>query len=179
MVNDYERTTVEAALQAMVRNCQQCSMSRTRRSTVFYRGHKNPMILFVGEAPGKYEDMKGLPFVGPSGRLLDKEIIAAGLGDVSVGMANVVKCRPVDPGGNNRTPSEQEVAACLPFIKQQIDLLGPRVVVAVGKVAKQALNGYSPTYVLHPAAALRNPDLLDILRAHLRKVKEELNKSRR
>jgi DNA polymerase len=134
------------------------------------------VVLFVGEAPGKYEDMKGLPFVGPSGRLLDKEIITAGLGLVAIGMTNVVKCRPIDHEGNNRPPSEEEIASCLPFIRQQIDLLKPRVVVAVGKVAKEALRAYSPIYVLHPSAALRKPDLLDILQRHLKQVKEAVDR---
>lgn len=174
---DRERGNIESNLRNMIGNCRLCSMSGTRQRVVIERGAINPAILFVGEAPGKYEDIKGLPFVGPSGRLLDAELARLGISANLYAIVNVVKCRPTDGYGRNRPPSEQEVVNCMNFLRMQIDLMRPKIIVAVGKVAKEALNQYSPMYVLHPAAALRNPDdLMPILRRNLQSVKDVLDK---
>jgi uracil-DNA glycosylase family 4 len=149
-------------------------MGYTRRNVVIVRGSRNPAILFVGEGPGKYEDMKSIPFCGPSGKLLDAEIGKAEIPAEICAFANMVKCRPLDSEGQNRAPTEEEVSHCLPFLKEQVDLMQPKLVVAVGKVAFIGLGkaGYKPMYVLHPAAALRNPrELMDVLQRHLADVK--------
>ena len=176
-----ERAGIEASMASMVNNCRMCCMSVTRKRTVMHRGSHNPIVLFVGEAPGKYEDLKGLPFVGPSGRCLEAELSRAGISLDICGFVNAVKCRPTDPYEHafvkNRPPTDEEVANCMPFLKQQIELMGPRIIVAVGKVAHRALHAYSPIYVLHPSAALRNPDdLMPILRRNLQAVKDTLDK---
>jgi len=121
---------------ADVAACTACGLCRTRQRTVPGVGAVPADWLFVGEAPGADEDVKGEPFVGQAGRLLDNMLAALGLArGAGVYIANVVKCRP--PG--NRTPEPPEVAACLPYLDRQIELLRPRLIVALGKSAAAAL----------------------------------------
>jgi len=127
-------------LERAVAGCVACALSRTRTQTVFAAGSRSARWMFVGEAPGAEEDARGEPFVGQAGRLLDNMLAAAGLGrdrmgDEAVYIANVLKCRP--PG--NRNPEPAEVAACGPFLERQIELLGPRIIVVMGRFAAQAL----------------------------------------
>lgn len=157
------------ALQATVCRCTVCPLAKTRTTVVFGAGARDAALMFVGEAPGEQEDRTGTPFVGRSGALLTRLIEGVGLTREEVYIANVVKCRP--PG--NRNPRPEEIAACRPFLDQQIELLDPQVVVPLGNVATRLLlatregitklrgrpfpyRGYSmivPT--LHPAAVLR------------------------
>jgi DNA polymerase len=151
-------------------NCTRCKLHTTRTNLVFGVGAEDAVLMFVGEAPGEKEDLKGEPFVGPAGQLLDKMIEAMGWRRESVYIANVLKSRP--PG--NRNPEPDEVAACSPFLDAQIRAIAPRVIVALGKPAAQhllkttapisALRGtfhdragvrVMPTY--HPAYLLREP----------------------
>lgn len=150
--------------------CTRCPLSRGRQRIVFGEGNPCADILFVGEAPGSEEDRTGRPFVGRAGQLLN-DIIEKGMGlsrsEVYIG--NVLKCRPP----NNRTPQDEEVGACLPFLRKQISAIRPRVIVSLGRPAAQALLQTSkpmhqlrgtwqacdgiplmPTY--HPAYVLRN-----------------------
>jgi len=120
-----------------VSSCQNCGLFRTRNRTVPGEGSPHPRILFVGEGPGEEEDLQGRPFVGAAGQLLDRIIEKMGLSREEVYIANVVKCRP--PG--NRDPQAEEVAACMPFLRRQIALLQPRVLVAMGRVAATWLLG--------------------------------------
>ena len=125
-------------LQSAVVECTACALSETRRQTVFARGNPKAALCFVGEAPGADEDEQGAPFVGRAGQLLDKMISAMGLspeGDVYV--CNVIKCRP--PG--NRTPEPDELAACMPFLREQLENVAPKVIVALGNTATAALLG--------------------------------------
>ena len=125
------------ALQSRVRDCIACSELAGRRTqTVFGVGGPRADWLFVGEAPGAEEDRRGEPFVGRAGQLLDNMLAALGLrrGD-NVFIANILKCRP--PG--NRDPAPEEAGACRPFLDRQIDLIEPRVIVALGRVAAQSL----------------------------------------
>ncbi len=123
-------------LAADVAACTACPLCRTRRRTVPGVGSMTAEWLFVGEAPGSEEDVKGEPFVGQAGRLLDAMLAALGLArGRGVYIANVVKCRPPD----NRNPEPQEIAACLPYLERQVELLRPRLVVALGKIAATAL----------------------------------------
>jgi len=142
-----------------------------RRMTVFGEGNPHARVMFVGEAPGAKEDQSGRPFVGPAGQLLDRIIEGAmGLRRQDVFIANINKCRPP----NNRAPEADEVAACLPFLKQQVEIVKPEVLVCLGRTAAQNLLGstesttamrrrqheYANTPVIvtwHPAYLLREP----------------------
>ncbi len=155
--------------------CKACALCKQRKQAVFGVGAKNAPWLLVGEGPGADEDQQGEPFVGQAGKLLDAMLAAAGLQrGREVYIANVVKCRP--PG--NRTPTLDEAAACAPFLDRQIDLIQPKLIVALGKTAAIRLTGseasmaslrgkrheYRGTPVVatyHPAYLLRNlPDKL-------------------
>lgn len=162
-----------AALKAAVAACTRCRLAATRTQTVFGVGDEHADWLFVGEGPGAEEDLKGEPFVGQAGKLLDNMLASIGLrrGE-RVYIANVVKCRP--PG--NRNPEADEIAACAPYLDRQIDLIAPRLIVALGRVAAMrflgreasinALRGRLLEYrgrplivTYHPAYLLRNlPD---------------------
>jgi len=130
------------ALERAVAACTACELSRTRNRTVFGVGHRAAEWMLVGEAPGAEEDARGEPFVGQAGRLLDNMLDAVGLtrsGTTprSVYIANVLKCRP--PG--NRNPEPGEVAQCDPFLKRQIELINPKIVLVMGRFAAQSLLG--------------------------------------
>lgn len=130
------------ALQQAVAGCTACGLCSTRKNTVFGVGDRKASWLFVGEGPGRQEDLQGDPFVGPAGQLLDNMLKALGLqrGDNAY-IANIVKCRPAAADGRDRPPSEEEIAACLPFLERQVELLQPTVIVALGKVAAVSLLG--------------------------------------
>src|SRR5262249_58078358 len=113
------------------------ALSRSATKLVFADGNPQARVMFVGEAPGRDEDIEGLPFVGRSGKLLDRMIAAIGLDRTSAYIANVIPWRP--PG--NRTPTPQETLVCLPFIQRQIELVNPEVLVTLGNPSTQALLG--------------------------------------
>ncbi|HKY90113.1 MAG TPA: uracil-DNA glycosylase [Nevskiaceae bacterium] len=128
-------------LRAAVTGCQRCKLCKTRTNTVFGIGHATARLMIVGEGPGADEDLKGEPFVGRAGQLLDEMLAAigrsrkaGGAGD-AVYIANVVKCRP--PG--NRDPENDEVDACRPFLEQQIRLIQPKLILGLGRIAAQRL----------------------------------------
>lgn len=151
-------------------DCRRCKLCAGRKQIVFGSGNPKARLVFVGEGPGAEEDAQGLPFVGAAGQLLTKMIAAMGLKRDDVYICNVVKCRP--PG--NRNPEPDEIAACEPFLRAQLEAIGPEVVVALGKFAAQTLlreatpitrlRGHWRTYqgmklmpTFHPAYLLRNP----------------------
>jgi uracil-DNA glycosylase family 4 len=123
------------ALRARVAACTRCSLCQTRTQTVFGVGNQQAEWLIVGEAPGAEEDRQGEPFVGRAGQLLNSMLRAIGLAREQVYIANVLKCRP--PG--NRDPASSEAAECLPYLEQQIALLKPKLMLAVGRIAAQNL----------------------------------------
>ena len=154
----------------VIGDCRRCKLCEGRNKIVFGTGDPGARLLFVGEGPGADEDREGLPFVGRAGQLLNKIIEAMGLAREQVYIANVVKCRPPD----NRAPQPDETAACTPFLFRQIEIIAPRVIVALGAPASHALLDSSagitkirgtfrefkgiplmPTF--HPAYLLRNP----------------------
>lgn len=152
------------------RGCTACGLCRARNKVVFGDGDGEADLMFVGEGPGAQEDRQGLPFVGPAGQLLTRIIQAIDLRREDVYITNVVKCRPP----NNRDPQPDETAACRSFLDRQVELVAPRVIVALGRVAAQQLLGTTnslgrlrgtwheaggvPVRVTyHPAALLRNP----------------------
>ena len=165
-----------AALRTAVAGCTACGLCRGRQNTVFGVGNERAHWMLVGEAPGQQEDLQGEPFVGKAGQLLDNMLRAVGLlraeapPEQQVFIANVLKCRP--PG--NRNPEPAEVAQCEPFLKRQVALVQPRIILAMGRFAVQSLlqtqdpigrlRGRVHTYegvplivTYHPAYLLRNP----------------------
>jgi uracil-DNA glycosylase family 4 len=167
-----QRVAELAALAGVAAGCTRCRLAEGRNKVVFGSGNPSAELMFVGEGPGAEEDRQGLPFVGAAGELLSKIIQAIDRTREQVYIANVVKCRP--PG--NRDPQPDEVATCRGYLDQQIALVRPRVLVALGRVAAQTLLGNDapigrmrgqwfqvqgiPTMVTyHPAALLRNPAL--------------------
>jgi uracil-DNA glycosylase len=123
------------ALRAQVSVCTRCELSRTRTQTVFGVGNRRAEVMVIGEAPGADEDRQGEPFVGRAGQLLNSMLRAMGTPRETVYIANVLKCRP--PA--NREPRPIEVGCCLPYLQQQVDLIRPRLLVAVGRIAAQNL----------------------------------------
>lgn len=159
-------------LQQRVTACTVCDLHQTRTQTVFGVGNPDADWMVIGEAPGQQEDRRGEPFVGRAGQLLDQMLLAVGLDRQSVFIANVLKCRP--PG--NRDPARNEAAACRHYLERQIELINPRIVLAVGRIAAQLLlasdeplgrlrgrahflkEGALPLVVTyHPAYLLRSP----------------------
>lgn len=119
-----------------VASCRACRLAETRKNTVFSRGNPRAPLVFVGEAPGADEDAQGLPFVGRAGQLLDKMIVAMGLDpEHDVYVCNIVKCRPPE----NRRPEPDELAACFPYLDEQLANVAPKVMVAMGNTAVAAL----------------------------------------
>lgn len=116
-------------------SCFKCPLSKERTKAVVGRGCKTADIMFIGEGPGYHEDQKGLPFVGPAGQLLDKMLKAIDMGEENVYIANVVKCRP--PG--NRDPQPIELDACMPYLRYQLTLVRPKIIVALGRIAAVAI----------------------------------------
>ena len=164
------------ALREAVAGCEACGLCRSRRNTVFGVGHEQAQWMIIGEAPGEQEDRQGEPFVGKAGQLLDNMLRAVGLTrdeavpEQQVYIANVLKCRPP----MNRNPEPQEVAQCEPFLKRQVELVAPKLILAMGRFAVQSIlqtgepigrlrgrvhayQGVPVVVTYHPAYLLRNP----------------------
>jgi DNA polymerase len=171
-----EKSAAFAELQKRALSCVKCPhLASSRKNVVFGVGNIDAQLMFVGEAPGADEDEQGEPFVGRAGQLLTKIIQATGLSRADVYIANILKCRPDTPGqsAGNRKPTPDEMATCIPYLHEQIDLIRPKVLVALGATAVEGLLGKTlgitklrgqwqtyrgtplmPTY--HPAYLLRN-----------------------
>ena len=146
--------------ETQVKSCRKCSLCETRTHTVFGQGDPDARLVFVGEAPGFEEDQKGLPFVGRAGELLTRMIAAMGLSREQVYICNVLKCRP--PG--NRTPSADEMLTCGPYLREQIEVIRPQVLVALGAPASKTLLNTTETIGrlrgrLHPFYFSGNADV--------------------
>ena len=128
-------------LEQLLHSCQRCQLSATRKNVVVGEGSKRPLLMLIGEAPGREEDITGRPFVGKSGELLTKMLRAINLSRSEVYITSVVKCRPP----RNRTPHQDEIEACLPYLHKQIELLDPALLLCLGSTAAHALlNTKSP-----------------------------------
>ena len=175
-------------LRTAIGDCRRCKLCSGRTHLVFGVGNPRAKLMFVGEGPGRDEDLQGEPFVGRAGQLLT-DIITKGIGlkRADVYIANVVKCRPPD----NRNPEPDEVAACEPFLKKQIELIAPEIIVALGKFAVQTLlqskapitklRGHWHSYhgiklmpTFHPAYLLRNPADKKLVWEDIKKVIQEI-----
>ena len=131
-----------AMLEENIRGCGRCGLCQGRTHTVPGAGDRKARWLFVGEGPGRQEDSQGEPFVGPAGKLLDNMLRALALArGANTYIANIVKCRPVGADGRDRPPTADEVAACMPYLARQVDLIRPDVIVALGKTAAVSLLG--------------------------------------
>jgi len=152
-----------------IQDCQKCALGKSRKNFVFGAGPSNADIMLIGEAPGEEEDRLGVPFVGKAGQLLDKILKAINLDRNQVYIAKILKCRPP----SNRTPTNDEIAVCLPYLMKQIDLIRPKFLLALGRVAGQTLlettqslaqmrgtvynyHGAKLIVTYHPAALLRD-----------------------
>ena len=189
---DPEKRTKLDELRRTIESCHQCSLGETRNKFVFGAGRADARLVFVGEAPGREEDKQGEPFVGRAGQLLTKMIRAMGLDRDDVFIGNILKCRPPE----NRTPTLTEMAVCLPYLLQQIDIIEPEIVCALGATALKGLlrdptaaigrmrgkfiswrgRKLMPTY--HPAYLLRSPGEKQKTWEDLQKIMGELGLER-
>jgi len=180
----------EAALVSVreeIGDCTRCKLSKERRTIVFGEGNPDAELVFIGEGPGREEDLQGRPFVGDAGKLLDRLIEKMGFRREEVYIGNIVKCRPP----MNRDPEEDEIATCMPFIERQIGIIAPKVIVSLGRISAHTLTGTTipisrlrgtfyeyrgiplmPTF--HPAYLLRNPNAKWDVWNDMQKVLERL-----
>jgi uracil-DNA glycosylase len=190
VLDESERRRRLVVLATRVAGCSACGLASTRTQTVFSRGTGSSGLCFVGEGPGADEDAQGEPFVGKAGQLLDRMILAMGLGRDEVYVCNIVKCRPPE----NRKPEPEEMKACIGYLEEQLELLAPQVIVALGATAVQGLLGLSggitqlrgtwrlyrgriavmPTF--HPAYLLRNPPAKHPVWEDMLKVMKQLGR---
>ncbi len=171
------------ALESHIGDCHRCALGDTRTRLVFGVGAPGAELMFVGEAPGKNEDLQGEPFVGAAGKLLDELLAGIGLSRSDVYIANIIKCRP--PG--NRDPERAEIETCTPFLEEQIRLIDPRVIVTLGNFATKytlatdsgisrihgrlfSVKGRKVVPVFHPAAALYTPSKKDVLAEDFQRI---------
>lgn len=157
------------SLQQACTQCQKCSLCNGRKHVVFGVGNANADIMLIGEGPGEQEDLQGVPFVGPAGKLLDDMLSIIDLDRTKVYIANIVKCRPPQ----NRDPQEDEQEACIPYLRSQVALVQPKIIICLGRIAARKIidpqyritrehgtwvcrNGVWMTALYHPSALLRD-----------------------
>ena len=178
------------ALREEIGDCHLCKLSNGRKKIVFGTGNADARLLFIGEAPGKEEDIQGEPFVGEAGVLLTKLIEKMGFKRDSVYIANIIKCRPP----MNRDPEEDEIISCRSFLDRQIDIIAPKIIITLGRIALQTLmnndkvkitaargtffeyKGIPVMPTFHPAYLLRNPKDKWLTWADVQKVMERMNR---
>ncbi|UCF86706.1 MAG: uracil-DNA glycosylase [Nitrospiraceae bacterium] len=184
-----EKAKALKAVRAEIGDCKRCRLSKGRKNIVFGEGASDAELMFIGEGPGREEDIQGRPFVGDAGKVLTNLILKMGLKREEVYIANIVKCRPP----MNRDPESDEIKTCSPFLEQQIDIIQPRVIVALGRIAAQRMIGsmipisklrgkfydfkgipVMPTF--HPAYLIRNPKDKWLTWDDAQKVLEKLKK---
>lgn len=173
----------------LVKKCTKCNLCKNRTQTVFGTGNQNAEVMFIGEGPGADEDREGEPFVGKAGKLMNQAFLGIGIKREDVYIGNIVKCRP--PG--NRTPLKEEANACLDYLRNQVMIIKPKIVVLMGNTALKNILGeeygitasrgkwiekkgikYMPTF--HPAALLRDDSKKIDFWKDLKLVKEEMLK---
>lgn len=176
-------------LEQLCQNCTRCSLCSTRHNVVFGVGRRDADVMFIGEGPGEQEDLQGEPFVGPAGKLLDEMLSIIDIDRENCYIANIVKCRP--PG--NRDPLDEEQAACVEYLRRQVGLIQPKIIVCLGRIAATRLirpdfritrehgvwlerNGVWLTAMYHPSALLRDvnkrPETFDDLLKIRQKIQE-------
>ncbi len=169
-------------------DCRACPLHATRTNCVFGTGNENADLLFVGEAPGEKEDLSGIPFVGAAGKLLDKYLYAVDIDRNDVYIANILKCRPP----KNRDPLPAEEEACIGYLREQVRLMKPKVIVCLGRISAMKLikpdfkitkehgawfkkGSCLMTAVYHPAALLRDPRKKEDMLLDMQKIKAKLD----
>lgn len=180
------------ALEQAAKACRKCSLSQTRTNTVFGTGNRSATLMFVGEAPGEKEDLSGVPFVGAAGQLFDRYLTFLDIPRDSVYIANILKCRPP----HNRDPEPQEQDACMDYLRNQVRLVRPRILVCLGRIAAMRLispdfritrdhgkwfrrGGMEMCAVYHPSLLLRDPSRRADMMRDLMAVREKLKKAER
>ena len=175
-------------LRSECENCRACELHTTRTNCVFGTGNVDADLLFVGEAPGDNEDKTGVPFVGRAGQLLDQYLYAVDIPRESVYIANILKCRPP----KNRDPLPTEEDACMDFLRRQVKLIRPKIIVCLGRIAAMRLirpdykitkehgewvqkGNFLITAVYHPALLLRDPRRKEEMLVDMKKIKEKLD----
>ena len=170
------------------KQCTACELHKTRTNCVFGTGNTNADILFVGEAPGDNEDKTGTPFVGRAGQLLDKFLFAVDIDRENVYIANILKCRPP----KNRDPLPVEEDACIEFLRRQVRLINPKIIVCLGRISAMRLikpdfkitaehgkwfkkGNFLITAVYHPALLLRDPRRKEEMLADMKAIKSQLD----
>ncbi len=165
-------------------DCRGCSLYQTRTKLVFGTGNREADLLFVGEAPGEREDQTGIPFVGAAGQLLDRYLTVVGIDREEVYIANILKCRPP----RNRDPLPEEGDACIGFLREQVKLIRPKIIVCLGRISAMRLiredyritrehgqivkkGSYAMTAVYHPAALLRDSAKKEDMLRDMKKIK--------
>lgn len=171
-------------------SCHACALGDNRTNCVFGTGNKNADLLFIGEAPGEQEDLTGTPFVGRAGQLLDKFLFAVDIQRESVYIANILKCRPP----KNRDPLPEEEDACIGYLREQLRLIQPKVIVCLGRIAAMRVikpdfkitkehgvwfrkGEYLITAVYHPAALLRDPRKKEDMLTDMKSIKAKLDEA--
>lgn len=187
---NYEKDSWEQLL-ADCGSCTACSLHQSRTNCVFGTGSQNADLLFVGEAPGESEDLQGIPFVGRAGQLLDKYLYAVDIPREDVYIANILKCRPP----KNRDPLPAEEDACIEFLRRQVKLLRPKMIVCLGRISAMRLikpdfkitkehgqwfekGNFLITAVYHPALLLRDPRKKEEMMEDMKHIKEKLDELR-
>ena len=175
-------------LESKCKSCKKCSLSETRTNVVFGSGSRQARLMFVGEAPGEKEDLSGMPFVGAAGKMLDKFLYAVDIDREDVFIANMLKCRPP----KNRDPKEEEQDMCIDYLREQVRLIRPKIIVCLGRIAAKRLikedfmitkehgvffekNGFTICAVYHPSALLRDPRKKEDMLIDMQKIKKELD----
>ena len=170
------------------KNCQKCELGKTKTNCVFGTGNPNADLMFVGEAPGEQEDLSGIPFVGRAGQLLDKVLYAVDISREDVYIANILKCRPP----KNRDPLPAEEDACMDFLRRQVKLINPKIIVCLGRISAMRLikpdykitkehgewvqkGNFLITAVYHPALLLRDPRRKEEMLTDMKKIKQKLD----
>ncbi|MBQ3483110.1 MAG: uracil-DNA glycosylase [Clostridia bacterium] len=178
-------------LEKQCADCTACPLHKTRTNCVFGVGNRNAELMLVGEAPGEQEDLSGTPFVGRAGQLLDKFLLAVGIPRENVYIANILKCRPPQ----NRDPQPDEEDACIGYLREQVRLIRPRVIVCLGRVSAMRLikpdfritkehgewfekGSYLMTAVYHPAYLLRDPRKKEDMLTDMKRIREKLEEMR-
>lgn len=176
-------------LREYLADCSRCALGCSRTHLVFGAGDPHADLMFIGEAPGKQEDLQGLPFVGAAGRLLDELLAGIGLSRAQVYIANVLKCRP--PG--NRDPLPEEITECSPFLAEQIRLIDPKVIATLGNFATRfvlhtqrgitglrgklyRVDGRQVVPIFHPAASLHDPSKRETLVDDFRRLRAVIDR---
>jgi DNA polymerase len=169
-----------------ITSCERCILSDSRTQAVPGEGSLDADVVFIGEAPGFYEDRDGRPFIGQAGKLLDELLASIGLQRKDVYITNMIKCRPPD----NRDPLSSEIEKCKPFLDRQMEMINPKVIVTLGRYSFQRffpgevlskargkprqLNGFITYPIYHPAAALHNPRLRPVIEEDFKQLQDLL-----